>query len=132
MAIKYDSATLNSYNEFANDIIGVSKAISGEFNFKPDIGILCNTENALSLINELVRCGASLVYVEDTIDYECEHCSLFGGFRVVGILDNEVRLYCSNILNEKNVEFDELFIEDCKRAHLILDFCEIGYDNVVV
>ena len=132
MAVEYDSATLSNYNEFANDIINMSKTISDEFKLDLDIGVLCNVDNALLLINELIKCGASLTYIEDTIDYECEHCSLFGGFRVVGIFNNEISLYCSSILNEKHSEFDELFIEDCKRTHLILDFCEIGYDNVIV
>lgn len=126
MRKKFEIATFEDHEHLANVVLQVVKEVGSELSF--DIGILCSKENAFGLINIFVRNGFDLVHIEDTISLETEHCSLFGGYRVVSISNNKLSLYSSDVLEE--CEWNELLIEDIRRTRLIISYCEYGEDII--
>lgn len=126
MRNKFDIATFDDHEHLANVVLQVVKEVGSELSF--DIGILCSKENAFGLINIFVRNGIDLVHIEDTISLETEHCSLFGGYRVISISNNKLSLYSSDVLEE--CEWNELLIEDSRRTRLIISYCEYGEDII--
>ena len=128
MRNNYDGGIFENYNHFVDVALKVIGKVVETTGSKLEIGILCSTENAIKLTNEFIRNGVDLVYIEDTITPETDNCSLFGGYRVIGICENKLSLYCSNILDV--YEFDELIIENNSRTRLIVDYCECREDII--
>ena len=128
MKNKYDGGIFENYDHFVDVTLKTIGKTVEKTGSELEVGILCSTENAIKLINEFIRNGIILVYIEDKITPETDNCSLFGGYRVIGICENKLSLYCSNILDA--YEFDELLIENNSRTHLIVDYCECREDII--